>query len=95
MEQEYIENGAVIEENEVIEVMEETGFKPTWRRAFCWIAFALSCAYPVIAIGISVMCLSTVDEKEKEDVKVVSYIACGIAAVVLAMGIFSSMALPV
>lgn len=81
-------------ENEIIDVeYEENGvdmpqntnnrFEISWQKTFSWVALALSCIIPLVALGLGIMCISSATENEKDEITVVSYIAIGIAAVLL------------
>ena len=81
MNQEIEENGLV--EEDIQTPIEENKFEPSWPKAFAWVALAMSVIVPVIAVGIGIMCISSAQEKEKNEVSIVCGIAIGIAAVLL------------
>ena len=81
MNQEFEENGLV--EEEIQMPVEEKKFEPSWPKAFCWVALAMSVIVPIIAVGVGIMCISSAQEKEKNEVSIISGIAIGIAAVLL------------
>lgn len=68
------ENGLVEEEN----IKKEYRF--SWRRMLGWVAILLSLTSPLIAIGISLICINTADEDEKNEVSIICYVALGVAA---------------
>ena len=84
MNQEYEENGLVEEKDD------KKPYAPTWRKGCSWLAFAISCVVPVVAIGFAIMCLSGEDEEERKEIEILSYIAIGVAAVLLINNFFLS-----
>ena len=75
-----------IKENGSTEVKNETNkFKPSWPKAMSWVCLILAVLSPVAAIGLSIVCFSSVQEDEKNEV----YTVCGIA-LVIAVTLFAS-----
>lgn len=52
----------------------------SWRKLCSWISLLLSVMLYVAAIGLAIMCISSATEDDEKEVKIISYIAIGVAA---------------
>lgn len=86
MNEQIEENGLVEEKNEVIEVKE---FKPSWQKALSWLSLALSLIVPVAGIGLAIMCISSANLDEKDEVSIICGISLAIAIVLVYNSIIS------
>lgn len=73
MNEEIKENGLVESENK------NKDYVFSWRKLCAWLALFFSVSLPIAAIGLGIMCLSSVTEDEKKEVSVLSYISIGVA----------------
>ena len=92
MNEQFEENGLVEEEieytEEEVEYIEEdetidNSYHFSWRKMFAWVSILMALSSPLIAIGVSLICMNTASPKEKKEVSILCYIACGISAFLL------------
>ena len=74
MSEEIKENGLSSEINEV----KETKF--SWNKLFCWVSLILSITVPVASIGLSIICLSSINEENDKEGCALCYISIAIGA---------------
>ena len=74
MNEEVRENGLPEEQND------KKTFKASWAKTLSWVAIIFSLTAPVVGIGLAIVCISSCDLEEKEEVTIISGISLVIAA---------------
>lgn len=71
-----------IKENSTAEKKNENKcFKSSWPKALSWVALVMSMVVPLVALGLSIMCISNAKEDEKKEVTIICLIAIVVVAV--------------
>ena len=73
MNEEVRENGLPEEQND------KQPFKASWAKTLSWLSIIFSLTAPVVGIGLAIVCISSCDLDEKEEVTIISGISLVIA----------------
>lgn len=69
-----------IKENGSTEVQNEVNINSfSWNKLLCWVALIMSITTPVASLGLSIITLSSVDNEQINETKVISYISIAIS----------------